>query len=69
MNNKETCFADTPRVKNKPFRKRVGDNMLERDKNGHVCNWFGYYSASQVLARERFSKTIYDSMIKEMYTY
>ena len=45
-------FADTPRIKGKPFSKRVGNNLLERDKKRHVCCCFGYYNSNQTLTRK-----------------
>lgn len=54
----ETNFSNTPRIKNKAFLKRVGDNLLERDNGGHVCCSIGYYFPSQVLARKLFSQKI-----------
>ncbi len=55
----ETSFADTPRVKGKPFSKRVGDNLLERTKGGHVRESFGYFNPSQVAAREAVAKRLF----------
>lgn len=49
----ETTFANTPRIKGKPFKKRVGDDLLERDGDGHVCINFGYFSEFQTLFREK----------------
>ena len=52
----ETNFADTPRVKGRPFSKRIGDNLLERDNTGHVCSHIAFYSLSQQLARQHLSR-------------
>ena len=60
----ETTFSNTPRVKNVPFSKRVGDNLLERDVGGHVCVRIGYYSPSQVLARRRYGMVMCKAVVE-----
>lgn len=55
----ETCFADTPRIKDKPFEKRIaGDDLLVRDKYGHVERRFGWFSESQVKARKAWDEQL-----------
>jgi hypothetical protein len=51
-------FANTKRVKGKPFSMRVGDDKLERSENGSVCKAFGWYSPNQILSRKLWSQTI-----------
>ena len=58
----ETTFANTPRIKNKPFSKRVGDNLLKRDDDGNVQCLIGHYSPSQILARKAFAKRLRKSL-------
>ncbi|MDY7037349.1 MAG: hypothetical protein SV375_14435 [Thermodesulfobacteriota bacterium] len=48
----ETNFSNTPKINGKPFSRRIGDNLIERDSCGYVCYCIGYYSPSQILARE-----------------
>ncbi len=59
---RQTCFSDTPRIKEKPFSKRVGDNLLKRDKKGRVENYIGFYSESQTLARKVAAKAFLKCM-------
>lgn len=55
----ETCFADTPRIKDKPFEKRIGDDdLLVRDKYGNVERRFGWFSESQVRQRKAWGKRV-----------
>ena len=51
----ETTFANTPRIKNSPFSKRVGDDLLERDSDGGVSQLFGYFTPLGVALREKWS--------------
>ena len=68
----DTGFANTKRIKWKPFKKRVYDNLIERDCSGNVCEWFGYYSAGQIFNRKlwgkKLMKAIMDSIsVGELY--
>ncbi len=58
----EISFANIPRIKNKPFSKRVRENLLERNNKGRVCCFFGYFSPGQKLAREIWAKKVYEEM-------
>ncbi|KKN12014.1 hypothetical protein LCGC14_1020820 [marine sediment metagenome] len=61
----ETTFANTPRIKNKAFSKQVGENLLERDNDGHVSWSFGFFSPSQVFARKVSAQAISARVFKE----
>jgi len=63
----ETCFADTPRIKGKPFSKRIGNNLLERSNEGSVSYYFGFFSPSQILARKVLSDRIFKEIKSKMY--
>ncbi len=54
----ETTFANTPRIKDKPFSKRVGNNLLERDNEGRVSCSIEYFSLSQILVRKLYTKKL-----------
>ena len=54
----ETTFANTPRIKDKPFSKRVGNNLLERDSEGRVSCFIEHFSSSQILARKLYTKRL-----------
>lgn len=56
MDDLDTCFSDTLRIKNKPFSKRVGVDLLTRTKNGHVALSVGYFTKSQILSRKKMSE-------------
>ena len=58
----ETTFANTPRIKDKPFSKRIGNNLLERDNEGSVSCFIGYFNPSQVLARKLYEKKLQECM-------
>ncbi|KKM01268.1 hypothetical protein LCGC14_1796150 [marine sediment metagenome] len=63
----ETCFADTPRIKDKPFSKRIGNNLLERSSEGSVRCHYGFFSPSQILARKVLSDRIFKEIKSKMY--
>lgn len=54
----ETTFANTPKIKDKPFSKRVGNNLLERSSKGEVICLIDYFSPSQILARKLYAKQL-----------
>lgn len=59
-------FTDTPRIPNKPFSKKIGNDLLERDKNGCVSRSFNYFSPLQMMLREEQSNKLFNE-VKDMF--
>ena len=55
-------FSDLPRVKGQPCVFRIGEDLLERDSDGHVSRAFGYFSDNQKLHRELWAEKIMNEL-------